>query len=73
MEFEITTKKTVETRHYLELDRPKLLAILRQCGHEVPDNAGIFVKVPGGGDWSNEQLDIDDAPIQIYFSNTVES
>lgn len=68
--FDINTKITVETRYHAELDRPTLLALLRQAGHDVPDNAGIFVRVPGGGDWSNEQLDIDDAPIQIYYGTT---
>ncbi len=65
--FDINKSTTVETRYHAELDRHKLLALLRQAGHEVPDNAGIYVRVPGGGDWSNEQLDIDDAPIQIYY------
>lgn len=68
--FDINKTTTVETRHHAELDRPKLIALLRQCGHEVPDNAGIYVQVPGGGDWCNERLDIDDAPIQIYYGTT---
>lgn len=68
--FDINKTTTVETRYHAELDRPKLIALLRQAGHDVPDNAGIFVNVPGGGDWSHEQLDIDDAPIQLYYATT---
>jgi hypothetical protein len=67
---DIIKTTTVQTKHHAELDRHKLLALLRAAGHDVPDNAGIFVQVPGGGDWSNTTLDIDDAPIQIYYGTT---
>jgi hypothetical protein len=68
--FVIDKTVTVETRHHAELDRQKLLTLLGQAGHQVPDNAGIYVQVPGGGDWANCTLDIDDAPIQIHYSTT---
>lgn len=51
--FDINKTTTVETRHHTEIDRHKLIALLRQAGHTVPDNAGIFVRMPGGGDYSN--------------------
>jgi hypothetical protein len=69
--FDIDKRVTVETKHHAELTRHKLIALLRQAGHNVPDNAGIFVRVPGGGDWSNCPLDIDDCPIQLHYT-TVE-
>jgi hypothetical protein len=70
--FQIDKSVTIETRHHAELDRHKLLTLLRRAGHNVPDNAGIFVQVPGGGDWANCTLDIDDAPIQIHYSTVEE-
>jgi hypothetical protein len=67
---QIDKTATVETRRHAEIDRHKLIALLRQAGRNAPDNAGIFVQVPGGGDWTNSTLDIDDAPIQIFYSTT---
>lgn len=66
--FDTAKSTVVETKHHLELDRPKLLTLLRQAGVTVPDNAGIFVQVPGGGDYSNCTLDIDDAPLQLHWT-----
>jgi hypothetical protein len=40
----------------------------------LPANTEIFVKVPGGGDWSNTDLDIDnrDRPLIARFVETAE-
>lgn len=34
----------------------------------LPENARVFVQVPGGGDWSNCELEIDtDVPLQADY------
>lgn len=34
----------------------------------IPKGAEIFVMVPGGGDWSNESLDIQTCPIEVRWT-----
>lgn len=70
---DIKTKTTVEQKHYIELDRCKFVTLLRQAGVDLPYNAGIFMQIPGGGNWSNTPLDIDDAHLQIHYTTTDES
>lgn len=36
----------------------------------IPKDAEVFVRVPGGADWSNEDLDIDNHPIQVQWTRT---
>lgn len=38
-----------------------LLEALRVAGYEIPekDDVRVFVKIPGGGDWSNSDLELD--------------
>lgn len=37
------------------------------------DNISVFVRVPGGGDWSNTDLEIDDEhPVNIVVETTTE-
>lgn len=51
--------RTSTTRR-IEVDRESLLKFLAphfDCG-DVPSNAAVYIQVPGGGDWANEQLDI---------------
>jgi Fe2+ or Zn2+ uptake regulation protein len=49
------------------LKREHILEYLRSQGHKVPSVADIFVRVPGG-DWSNMNLSIDDAPITLKYT-----
>ncbi len=51
--------KVITTSHEVALTKVMLLALIRQ-GTPIPANANVFVSVPGGGDWSNTDLDIDD-------------
>jgi hypothetical protein len=39
----------------------------------VPRHAAIWVRVPGGADWSNMNLDIDDknTPLRLSWSDTL--
>ncbi|UFK26730.1 hypothetical protein [Roseobacter phage RDJL6] len=48
------TKTTTVKSHSIELSGA---AIKRHLG--IPNNARITVAVPGGGDWSNMDLDLD--------------
>lgn len=33
----------------------------------IPDDAEVYVRVPGGADWSNMKLDLLEAPIQVQW------
>jgi len=48
----------------------ELLSLLRDDGQAIPKaGVSVTVRVPGGGDWSNTSLDIDDdTPIEITFT-----
>lgn len=50
-------KMTVSRSDLLQLIN---LQLKREGKPELPQNAQIVVKVPGGGDWSGEYLDLDD-------------
>jgi len=59
-----------ETRVNLRMTGKELLELLRRDGQAIPKSGvDVTVRVPGGGDWSNMNLDIDDdTPIQISFT-----
>ncbi len=59
---EIIERKLVETTRQfrVELDGRALVRMLREQGHDIPDNATVTFTTPGGGDWSNTDIDIDD-------------
>jgi hypothetical protein len=65
--------QTVETRRSfrIELNRERLLAMLR-CELDIPSDAHIIFSVPGGADWSNTNIDIDDAHPVVVSWSTVE-
>lgn len=68
--FTVTTQKIV--KHEATLDRTQLIHLMREAGYtNVPDDAKITMNVPGGGDYSNTTLDIDEMPIHIEYT-TVE-
>jgi hypothetical protein len=72
---EIRTR--TETRHTLRLSGKLLCDIVSQelaaqGADRIPANATVVVHIPGGGDWSNTELDIDERhPVEISW-NTVE-
>jgi len=52
----------------LTLDGEGLLELLRDAGEDIPDGASVHVRVPGGGDWSNMDLEIGvDAPLTVIW------
>jgi len=70
---DIRVKKTTKTtnHHQLDIDNQLLIKLLQAQGEDVPDNAVVSVRVPGGGDWSNEDLFIgSDATIEVNWSTT---
>ena len=64
--FTLTTKKI--TKHNATLDRKHLLGLLLHAGYLVPDDAKITMTVPGGDDYSNMTLDIDDMPVHVEYT-----
>lgn len=64
----IKTKTTKEFK--LTLTKQQLVSALQAAGHQVPVDAHIYVDVPGGGDWSNQPLDLDDThqPLNVTWA-----
>ena len=59
---QITTEevKTVKTVRKVKLTKQQIIGLLNDAiDYEVPNDAQVFIRVPGGGDWSNEDLDIE--------------
>lgn len=57
MSKKIFLEKIVTTRkHEILLDKNDLFEFLAKAGYKIPGNADIVVLVPGGGDWSNEEI-----------------
>lgn len=55
----------------ITLDRRCLRDLLKERGFDVPENAQINVRIPGGGDWSNTLLDItEECPVVVYYEET---
>lgn len=50
--------------------RKAIEPLLKEKGIELPErNVDIYVRVPGGGDWSNTNLELDsDTPLCIHFT-----
>lgn len=70
----INTQITKTTSCVVEIGRKEILEILRRNYHEIPDNALIYIMVPGGGDWSNTRLDIGvDVDLKVAWTTTEDS
>ena len=60
----------------LQLDKTKLLQLIAgslDLSGVTPAQVSVTVRVPGGGDWSNTDLDLGDHPIDIRWTETEES
>lgn len=69
----VTTKRTTRVTHELQLDKMKLIELLRPAldfGNTPISDISITVRVPGGGDWSNTSLDLGDHPVEIVWTET---
>ena len=67
--FNLTTFSTqTVVKHSAFVGRQEFVRLLREAGYAgVPDDAKITMQVPGGGDYSNMTLDIDDMPITVKY------
>jgi len=52
-------------------DLAKLVGLRDDPPENVSVNLPAFVRVPGGGDYSHVDLNIDDHPLQLHFSVTI--
>lgn len=66
MKGKIKTRREVRTTNFLSVGKKDFLNALGNCGTIIPEGATVFVRVPGGGDWSNENLEIDDDDCSIH-------
>lgn len=72
MTIQIKKPKTVSVEYptTITIERGDIIAMLKAKGYDIPDSAEIFVTVPGGGDWSNMDLDISNqVPIQVRYKS----
>lgn len=74
-----TRRQTIVRTGTLELDANDVLELLTRAGHIPPTPAAdtslrVYFAVPGGGDWSNTDIDISkEHPIYVGWKITVES
>lgn len=64
----IETDSTTIMRQHLTIRRSDLLELLAEAGLKIPTFADITIRVPGGGDWSNMDLDLDDTVINVDWT-----
>jgi len=56
------------TTHKVTLGREEIIEFLRSKGKYVTDDARVYIPVPGGGDWSNTNLDLDqDSQVEVTW------
>jgi hypothetical protein len=64
----IETKKLRTEETKIRFTGQEIITALRASGYKVPFTARVFVRVPGGGDYSNMSLDIDaTVPLVVEF------
>lgn len=70
----LKTQITQKTTRRIELTNADLVyMVCKQLDLNIPELADVYVKVPGGGDWSNTSLEIDsDCPIIITWTTVQE-
>lgn len=73
MQPSITAQTRTTTKYHYKLGRVELQKLFQEAGISVPQNAEIYISVPGGGDWSNTSLDItEETPIEVSWSTVTE-
>lgn len=58
---EVPAARDRRTPMIIQVTRSTLLAAIRQSGIEVPDDAEVTFRVPGGGDYSNMDVELDNS------------
>jgi len=69
-ETDSTTRVVTTERHELRLSGEGIRGLLIHMGLIIPERAEvrIYFEVPGGGDWSNTTIDIDDKrPVTVEW------
>lgn len=71
----VTKTITTRTVNQVKIGRAELLCALAHAGYtDIPADARVEFDVPGGGDWSNTSIDIDDQnPLVITWEETSSS
>lgn len=66
----VITNRKVE----LKVDRRAILDMLQAHGFQVPDSATVSIHVPGGGDWSDTELFLDEPEqaIRVVYEEVTE-
>jgi hypothetical protein len=70
-----TTVITIVERHELEFDGLQIKRLLLAAGFVVPEKCDlrIYIAIPGGGDWSNTDIEIsNEHPLCVEWTTTVE-
>ena len=60
----------LEYRWEISIPRSTLLKALKTIEwfpQKIPPDADIFMRVPGGGDWSNEDLSVDEEDTDLFL------
>lgn len=68
----VTQKLTTYKATITKDDLLKLVAEKLGLNYPPPNGILAYVQVPGGGDWSNMKLELDEFPIQIEWATVVE-
>jgi hypothetical protein len=74
MNVEVVTQKEVTTRNKVLLTGADIIDILNTRlsetnGPVIPDNAQVTFTTPGGGNWSNMEIDVDKGtPVTISWT-----
>jgi hypothetical protein len=69
----LSRKTRTEERHGMRITGKELLECINQelaasGAPRIPKDASVVVSVPGGGDWSNTDLDLNDHPVTISWT-----
>lgn len=68
------TKVSTESKMRVVLGDKAIRTLLTHAGIIIPAGATITVSIPGGGDYSNTDLDIDDrCPVVVAWTEVVEA
>ncbi len=63
-----TVSKTISTKTRYEFTRDEVINALIAAGKlplYTPGDAEVYMRVPGGGDWSHCNLDLDSYPLIV--------
>jgi len=71
MSYEVKVETTTRRNHSVELNKLAILDLLKTAGVDFGERLigeiSVKVTVPGGGDWSGMDLDLDNAPVRVEW------